>query len=157
MAMVSPNGLLIRLIFVIMTKNCREGRSKACGKGCIPLIRTCRKDPKKYAAATSVQIQQEMAKFTANGGKAEKKARKPPVCTEGVTRKCGKVCRSVDKVCKQKGFEYKPGVTKAQKRVEREMRELKEAQELLKKENEEWDDFVKQNEEDEGDETSGVI
>lgn len=55
-------------------------------------------------------VRRRSSRVKKKGTKA-KKPRALPKCTEGKTRRCGKVCRSINRACKVKGFEYDPGVT----------------------------------------------
>lgn len=76
---------------------CNRERSRPCGRACISLLRNCRSDPGYVAKRKK-----------ASCGVKKKRVWRPPNCTPGITRRCGKVCRGLDKVCKQPGYEYTP-------------------------------------------------
>lgn len=66
--------------------NCKQGKSKLCGRACISIAKTCRKDPVVPGTTTNC---------------APKKPRKEPTCTEGRSYKCGKACIAVTRPCRK--------------------------------------------------------
>lgn len=70
-----------------MVRNCNPLRSQPCGRACISLTRTCRKNIVPVASMACAP--------------KPKRTRKEPTCTEGRTYKCGKACISVTRPCRK--------------------------------------------------------
>ena len=120
---------------------CKEGKSVRCGKGCVSVLKTCRKDPilndgvevlcgipipgvrlngtfspidlatgrpsNVIAQAIGLTAGQKLCQGGVNGrpvAGGQKKARKPPVCSVGISRLCGKGCVSILKACRKDGY-----------------------------------------------------
>lgn len=105
---------------------CKEGKSKKCGRACIPILRNCKADGTKDRV------------------RGPRKPRREPVCTPGVSRKCGKTCASVRRRCKVPGFEYVPPPTKTELYRLKCAEELKRVQDGHRQAELDYDEFVDQ-------------
>jgi len=118
--------------------NCCRG--KPCGKACIPMERTCRKDNPNTTRRRKAP--------GARGG--EKK------CNAGISKKCGKACISVRRACKKPGFESDAGPP-VRSREETPADARSRIQAAIKAARD-WATFVEENSATTGDvQTTGVI